>query len=145
MKKILLVGMICLMGLATFAQQRENDQIEAMKISFITKQVDLSPEQAQQFWPIYNQMADELKVLRTDKTGITERSFDELTDKEVEGNINAKLDKEQKLLDIKKKYINKYKAVLSIKQVAKLIRAEEQFKRRLLAHISNRKNQDRKK
>ena len=135
---------MCMIGMTAVGQDRVNDEIEAMKISFITKQVNLTPEQAQQFWPLYNQMQDELREIRKDRTGITDKPFDQQTNKEVESNIEAKLDKEQRLLDLKRKYINEFTEVISIKQVAKFLRAEEQFKRRLLSHISNRKNQDRR-
>ncbi len=36
-------------------QERMQSRIESQKIAFITQKLDLSPSEAQQFWPIYNE------------------------------------------------------------------------------------------
>ena len=126
-------------------QDGQNERIDAMKISFITQRLELSPEQAQKFWPVYNQMNAELKEVRQNNDGITDKPFDELTNAEVEANIERELDKMEQTISLKRKHIGELKKVLSIKQVAKLLMVEEQFKRRLLDHMSNRnKATDRK-
>jgi hypothetical protein len=38
------------------------EQIESMKIAFLTKRLDLTPEEAKKFWPVYNQYSEELDV-----------------------------------------------------------------------------------
>src|SRR5258708_33301992 len=44
------------------SQQRQPGSVlEAMKAAFITKRLNLSPEEAQLFWPIYNQYATEIR------------------------------------------------------------------------------------
>ena len=149
MKKLIVVGILSLMIGGVFAQPgdrqmnrgAQNERIEAMKISFITQRLNLSPKQAQEFWPVYNQMTAEIKAVKKNNDGRTDKSFDELTDAEVEANIEHELDKTEKILGLKRKHINELKKVLSIKQVAKLLMAEEQFKRRLLDHMSNRNKQ----
>src|SRR5687767_904503 len=42
----------------------KREQIESMKIAFLTNKLSLTPEEAQQFWPVYNQYQDELHKLR---------------------------------------------------------------------------------
>ena len=146
MKNLFIVGLLCVFAVSVYSQPRggdkNHDRIETMKISFITQRLDLTPEQAQSFWPVYNQMSNQMKAIRDKKRGDDRKSFDELSDKEVEANIEAELKKEQEVLDLKKQYIADLKGVLSIKQVAKLLMAEEQFKRRLIQHMSDRKNQN---
>jgi Spy/CpxP family protein refolding chaperone len=34
--------------------EHKKEMVQAMKTGFITKELDLSPEEAQKFWPIYN-------------------------------------------------------------------------------------------
>jgi len=41
--------------------QRKGGALEAMKIAFITKRLDLSPEEAERFWPVYNKYAVEVR------------------------------------------------------------------------------------
>jgi Spy/CpxP family protein refolding chaperone len=45
-------------------QGEKKENIEAMKIAFITNKLELSPEEAQKFWPVYNQYNEKLKDLR---------------------------------------------------------------------------------
>ena len=40
------------------------EKVEAMKIGFITDYLDLSSEEAKEFWPVYNKYQDEMEVLR---------------------------------------------------------------------------------
>ncbi len=121
------------------AEKKQN--IEAMKIAFITQKLDLTPEEAQQFWPVYNQYNDKMQELRKKrKTEFKEHkdNFDNLTDKEVEQLVDSEIAYKQKEIDLQKEYHAKYKAVLPIKKVAKLYHAEEQFKRVLLEKLKDK-------
>jgi hypothetical protein len=40
------------------------EKVEAMKIGFITDYLDLSSEEAKEFWPVYNKYQDEMDALR---------------------------------------------------------------------------------
>lgn len=106
-----------------------------MKIAFLTKKLDLTPEEAQQFWPVYNQYTDKLQELRKKRrldNKENRHNIDEMSDKDVEQAVDNEIVFRQKELDIQKEYHSKFKAVLPIKKVAKLYQAEEQFKRVLL-------------
>jgi Spy/CpxP family protein refolding chaperone len=122
-------------------QQEKKENIEAMKIAFITQKLELTPEEAQKFWPVYNQYTDKLKELRK-KRRQEERDgkqkMDALTDKELEQMIDNDLATRQKELDLQKEYNTKFKAILPIKKVVKLYAAEEQFKMVLLDKLKNK-------
>lgn len=121
------------------ASRKEN--IESMKIAFITQKLELTPQEAQQFWPVYNQYNEktkELKKKRRQENREARSNFDELSDKEVEQLINNDLATRQKELDLQKEYNEKFKAVLPIKKVAKLYAAEEQFKIVLINKLKDR-------
>ena len=47
-----------------FAQPNKREQREAQKIAFITKLLALTPEEAQKFWPVYNQFEADQKALK---------------------------------------------------------------------------------
>lgn len=138
---------LCIFSGAAFAQESNNDgpdrkeNIESMKIAFITKKLDLTPQEAQQFWPVYNQYNDKAKELRKKRRqeGREARlNFDELSDKEVEQVISNDMAYRQKELDLQKEYHEKFKSVLPIKKVAKLYAAEEQFKIVLINKLKDR-------
>jgi len=118
------------------AQKKE--KVEAMKVGFITNQLNLTPEEAQSFWPVYNQYEEKLQTLRqTRKMEHKEatQSFDTMSDKEIEVLVENEMGFKQKELEIQKEYHAKFKSVLPIRKVAKLYRAEEMFKRELIKKI----------
>lgn len=121
------------------SEKREN--IEAMKVAFITQKLNLTPEEAQQFWPVYNQYHDKLQELRKKRkleNKEAKENIDEMTDKEVEQLVDAEIAFRQKETDLQKEYHAKFKSVLPIKKVAKLYHAEEQFKRVLLDKLKDK-------
>jgi len=115
-------------------EQRE--KIEALKVSFLTDKMNLTPEEAQKFWPVYNKYKEEMKALRQDKREAKPdgepKSMDAMSDAEINQLIEQKFIFEQKELDLKKKYLAEYKKVLPVKKVAALYRAEDDFKKHLL-------------
>ncbi len=124
--------------------EEKKEKVEAMKIGFITQQMNLTPEEAQKFWPVYNQMNNEIENLRKERQLSRENvkdNFETMTDPEFEKLINDELASRQKEFDIQKKYVAQFKAVVSIKKVAQFYRAEEQFKRKLLEKIQEKKQE----
>ena len=117
-------------------QQKEN--IEARHIGFITNELQLTPEEAQVFWPVYNRYHGELEALRkkhtTELLGV-KVNFDSYTDDQVSKLIDDEMDYRQKELDLQRKYSEEFKKVLPVKKVARFYRAEQQFKINLIRDI----------
>jgi hypothetical protein len=112
-----------------------NENVESMKIAFITKKLALTPGEAQVFWPVYNEYTDKLQEVRKKRRADVKdakHNVDEMSDKDVERSVDNEMAYRQKELDVQKEYHSKFKAVLPIKKVAKLYQAEEQFKKVLL-------------
>ena len=156
MKKIIIISLIafCMKGLAQQPPQPpsppsppsppdppKKEKVEAMRIAFLTQKLDLSPEEAQKFWPVYNEFQKKREELhKKHKEGIknAKGNLDSLSDKQIEAIVDDEIVFRQKNLDLEKEYHAKFKAVLPIKKVAKLYRAEEQFSRHLLDQISQK-------
>lgn len=145
--KIITVTLLCLWFAGAIAQPgpphrgEKREQIETMKIAFMTKKLNLTPEEAQTFWPVYNLYQDELEKLRESRRKEVKTSrdeFDSLSDKEVEKLVDGELVFRQSELDILKKYHPQFKKILPIKKVAKMYRAEEDFKRELIQKIKEK-------
>ena len=143
MKKILTL-LILISGFYAQAQNRKpvKERVDAMKIGFITDRLNLSPEEAKTFWPVYNKYSDELEMLRKGRREnlINKRdSFDQMSDSEIEKTVDNEITFRQNELEIIKKYHPQFKKILPIAKVAKLYRAEEDFKRKLLELIKERR------
>lgn len=139
---------VILLSLITYsvnlvAQQDRRDKIESLKIAFITNKLDLTPKEAQVFWPVYNEYTDKLEAMRKERRNQylnVKDKLDSMSDKDVEALVDGEMVFRQNELDLQKEYHQKLKQVLPIKKVAKLYVAEESFKRELLRRIQeNRK------
>lgn len=127
--------------LAQVNQQRR-EKIESMKIGFLTERLDLTPEEAKTFWPVYNKYSAEVTTLRKSRReSITETgaNYDQMPEAELEKIVDSEIIFRQNELDIVKKYHPQFKNVLPVKKVAKLYRAEEEFKKKLLEMLKNRR------
>lgn len=126
--KTLLVAIALLISVPNFAQSKQ-EQKEAARVAFITNYVGLTTDEAQKFWPIFNELQAERKALRKNhKPKKDGRKIDEMTDAEVEKLVDGALNFKQEDLALAKKYHEKFKSVLPIKKVAKLYHAEKAFK-----------------
>ena len=146
---LLILALVPVMAFAQKTQKPDKparERVESMKIGFLTSQLELTPEEAQAFWPVYNKYSEELETLRKNRResmAEARKGIDELTDKELEKMVDSELAFRQAELDVLKKYHPQFKQVLPLKKVAKLYRAEEEFKRKLLEMLQERRENKR--
>ncbi len=132
--------MLLLITTASVFAQRQNrfERIKALKTAYITEKVDLSPAEAEKFWPIYNKYEKELHRLKVIKRreilqGLQNKGgIDSMSDSDAE-----KIKKEVSVLratifDKEQKKYSELEKVLSAKKILKLYGAEENFKRELM-------------
>jgi hypothetical protein len=117
MKRLLsIVAIVCLLVLPCLAQDNtgmqkpDGSRLEALKIAYITKRLDLSTEEAQRFWPVYNQYMTEIRGAR--------QAYQ--VDKD-----EIKL--EESILNIRKKYRPDFEKTLSPIKVNLFFRSEKEF------------------
>jgi hypothetical protein len=112
----------------------QKEKIEALKVSFLTEKMNLTPEEAQKFWPVYNKYKEERKALKQDmrENKGEKPDFNTMSDQDLNNMMEQKFVREQKELDLKKKYLAEFKKVLPVKKVALLYQAEDEFKKHLL-------------
>ena len=64
-----------------------------------------------------------------------------MSDEEAENHILARFEMEQKLLDLKREYYDKFRAVLSARKIAFFQKADNEFKRELVKKVRERRGQ----
>lgn len=139
-----LMVMFLFIGISAVKAQGDRGQkIEAMRISFFTEQLSLTPDEAKTFWPVFNQFENEKRTLREQygkKPGEGEPDIANMTDAQAEKMINDEIAFEQKDLDITKKYVAEFKKILSTKKVAILLTLDNKWKRMILNQIRGGEN-----
>ncbi|MDF7812019.1 Spy/CpxP family protein refolding chaperone [Hymenobacter sp. YC55] len=145
--KFLLRSLLLLCLLATFpaaaqsgpgGRQGRMSQIENAKIAYITEKISLTQDQAQRFWPVYNEYSAKRRELYHTMRKLRVDDESALTDAQVKENLTKALALRQQEVDLEKDYFNKFQKLLSIRQVGKLFQAERQFTKEVLRRVADR-------
>ncbi len=112
------------------------EEFKAQRVAMITRELNLTPSEAEKFWPIYNEYLSKRDAILQDRCmNIYRIGVDSLSDKEAEKLADDNIIKEQKLVDLKKEYNQKFKSVLPGKKLLKLYMIERDFKREMMKDI----------
>lgn len=145
--KVIYIGLIMLMGTSmTFAQggnrgpQMDREKLQAARIAFLTNRLELDTETSKVFWPIFTEYDGEKSEL-SKKYGAQKRVlFTEgtrnISDENADKMLAIYLDQKQAELDLEKKYLSRFKKVLTLRQVWRVIRFDSDFRRDIFERAS---------
>ena len=129
MKKIYLIIVFAFTTGFAMAQEdvpseKQQQNIEALKIAFISKELSLTPAEAQKFWPVYNQYSKELNnTLREEKDVLA---------------------RDEKVLNLRKSYKDQFTKVLGQERMNRVFNSEGRFRQLLIkANMRNQNKQNR--
>lgn len=114
-------------------------EIEKARKELIADRINLSPDQAKKFWPMYDQYIKEKLVLRR-KMRLLDRKGANLTatDQELMDEINQMMNLRQQELDLDKKTKDNLAKVISVRQLAELYRTEKEFIKQLMQILTGK-------
>jgi hypothetical protein len=148
MKKIFLFAVLLAFGSVTFAQPKDKnhenmwEKFRAEKVAFLTSKLELSPAEAQKFWPVYNQLEKERweaqkfrremeeKVVEAEET-MSDEKIKQLT-REFAGSL-------QKEADLLVDYNEKFLEILPPGKVLMLYKAENEFRMYMIKKFRDRR------
>ncbi|MBL0182295.1 MAG: hypothetical protein IPP96_08360 [Chitinophagaceae bacterium] len=127
MKKYLLI-LTLVLGAFSFvkAQDQQGDEqnnqkkIKALYVAYVSEQLQLTPDEAQKFWPVHTQFENDIKAVN----------------KEL-----PELQKQQAYLDVKKRYQENFSRIIGTNRCERFFRMDGEFKRKLLDQYRQRNNQ----
>ncbi len=125
--------------------KERDDKIEALKVGFITKELNLTTSEAEKFWPVYNEMDAKMKELRQSCRKINKDlkdSEEKMTNDDAKKKLSTLFENDQKELDLKKEYSEKFIKIIGEKRTLKLLSLEHEFRRVLLERLKDRKDGD---
>ncbi len=141
-KIILFLSLFCI---ATGFSQEKKERIKALKVAYITEKLELTTQEAQKFWPIYNAFDEEQFQIRHEKMrgklkNIEPENFNALTENEAKQLLNEMEQNEDKLYQLRKKFMKDVQNVLPAKKIILLKKTEDDFNRKLLKEFRGRKH-----
>lgn len=141
--KIVTVLVILLTSTFMYGQVGQGrDKIKSLKIAFITERLSLSSNEAEAFWPIYNEHELTIEAIKLkERREIRARlmDFDQLSEKEANDLLNDLIALENEKQQLNVAFMKKMSEAISAKKTFLLIKAEEDFKKRLLQQMRNRR------
>ena len=145
--KFLLPFLLLFVSTVSFSQgfRGKKEKVKALKVAYITEELNLTTEEAQRFWPVYNAFDDKQAELRHEKMkAILDRfepgSVEKLSEKDASSLLVQMEIIEETLFALRKKFIKELQSVLPAKKIIRLKKAEDDFNRQLLRQMrDNRK------
>jgi len=140
MKKLIVItGLITIVAQFAYAQ-RGREQLQSARIAFITERLNLTPETAQKFWPVYNQINQQKQELRKEEFSLRRSAGTaELSEDEAKKLVEDIYSIKEQQLALEREASGKYQEVLSAVQVIQLIKAEEDFRRMVIDQLRERR------
>lgn len=115
------------------------NQLDNARIAFLTGRLTLSQDQAQRFWPVYNEFTAKRRELnRSVRQARLALANAGLSDAQLRDNFNQEFALRQQLLTLDKDYFERLQKVLSLRQVAQLYQAERDFTKEVLQRVAGR-------
>ena len=144
MKRGLIVSiMLTFLPLLQVTAQNPNlEKLNAYKIAFFTRRLNLTSQEAEKFWPVYNEFQDKRNAIQIERQ-ILNRNFNQnelnMTDKEMieAGDKHVALQVQEAALA--QEYHKKFKEILSPAKVIRLYQAENQYRLQLLNELKDNK------
>ncbi|MDZ4683113.1 MAG: hypothetical protein SH848_21855 [Saprospiraceae bacterium] len=136
-RKIFLGTLLCcLFASNSFGQvlddemERPGDKVQAARVAYITRWLNLTTQESERFWPLYNEYEGEMEKIRTKYKPF--KRPEDMTDAEAERLIVSRFEMEQELLALKREYFQKFKTAIPTRKILQFTIAEKEFRKELL-------------
>lgn len=144
MKKYIIILILFLSAFQAFGQhsKESRDKIKALKVAFLTQELQLTSVEAEKFWPAYNKHEEEIDLLRNKgrlefKNKIKEvGDLSNLDEADAKKLVLLKLELEKKMTAGKIDFHAKVSKFLSYKKIMKLHLSQREFARKLMRKYS---------
>jgi hypothetical protein len=139
-----IVLFFALTGISQNRQDADFEKFKSQKIAFLTEKMNLTPKEAQEFWPVYNQYEKDRMELQQHRRELERKTRDEnikFSDQEViqiTRDIAATFKKEA---DNAINYNEKFLKILPAQKVLQLYRAENQFRAHMFEQFRKQRDE----
>jgi len=144
MKRVafILISLIILSLTSVLAQNPNLEKLKAYKIAFFTKRLDLTPQEAEKFWPVYNEFQSRKLHLQQERVLIGKTvnvNGSTMSEKELTDLGDKWIDLEVEEAALSREFHSKVKTILPPIKVVRLYQAENQYRLQLLNELQDRR------
>lgn len=126
MKKLILLLTLFFIGTTLFAQpsnkgdKNNGQKLQALYIAYITKEIQLTEDEAQKFWPVHSQYDSEIKAA---------------------GAQTNELERQQAILNVKKKYQEKFIKIIGVERTNEFYKTDGSFREKMVQRLKKARMQ----
>lgn len=152
MKKLIFISFITFFSFVVLSAQEKHgpgpeifEKIKAEKISFFTSKLDLTPAEAQAFWPVYNEYEKKKFDIQRkihDFERMPDEKFASLSDSEIEKLTNSYIESFELEGNLRKEYHKQFMKILPLKKVLMMYRTENEFRSHLIREFRKDQKKD---
>ncbi|WP_460574701.1 hypothetical protein [Hymenobacter coalescens] len=114
------------------------ERLENARIAYITDKLALTPEQAQRFWPLFNEFTAKRRELRKQaRFNLRNQDFSAMSDKDIRAALDDQFKLRQNEINLEREYVDKFQKVITLRQIAQLLQAERDFTKELIKTLDN--------
>jgi Spy/CpxP family protein refolding chaperone len=142
LKNLFTILTVILFSSAVYSQPSRGrggfEQVEAEKTAYFTRALDLTSEEAREFWPVYDEFRDRKSAIIREKHSLLRyftENYDNMDEKEAEEIAGKYLDLQIRETSLTEEFHEKFKKVLPPKKVMRFYHAENEFRMQLLRRI----------
>jgi hypothetical protein len=123
-------------------ERSTSDKIEALQVAFLTQELELTADEAQKFWPIYNDIKEDRDKLYKGKKRLMydlAKNFENTSDSEAQGYVDRMFEIEGKLNE--SNFESRHRKIIKIigpKRFLTLKKAEREFRVKLIQEYRGR-------
>jgi hypothetical protein len=104
--------------------EKREQMVESLRIAYVTKQLELTPEEAQKFWPVYNNYSKDVKKVLE------------------EGKVKKdQLVVEENMLNLRKRYRTEFLKAIPEEKFNRFLQADRNFKDMLRRELDRRQQE----
>ncbi len=135
-----ILATFCAMNIS--AQNANRQRLDAYKIAFFTKRLNLTSQEAEKFWPVYNEYQDNKNKIQLERQELN-RYFNQnelnMSEREMIDSGDKLVGMEVREAALAQEFHNKLKTILSPVKVLRLYQAENQYRLQLLKELQERR------
>lgn len=145
MKKIitLIFLFVCTISFGQNFEKRA-ERVKALRVAFISNKLDLTSQEAEKFWPIFNKFSDSQMDLHKQKRKLMLKLKPEntvgMSDTATLKLLNESEDIDADMENKKRQFVKDLQGVIPPQKILLLKKTEEEFKSTLLKKLNDRRN-----
>ena len=133
----MMLPLLAALSLWSQGDMPEDEKVRQLRIAFLTQELDLTVEEGQQFWPLFNEFEHAKDGIngQIQNVRMEVKKNKKASTGKVEEGIRQMADLRRQLVDLEEQFMLDALQILGPEKTVKLAKAERKFKQKLLEHV----------